>query len=84
MRKRRFDPYRDSLVVEQQTLWPSEFSNLPNEDREQISHRLHADAVHAAKYKYLRLYTGFARQITVTPRDVRRIRQQQQTASRSP
>ena len=36
--------------------------------------RLHAEPARAAEIEYVRLYTGFCRQITVTPADLERLR----------
>jgi hypothetical protein len=67
-----FDPYREALVVETNTLWPAEFAGLSQADRERIEARLHADAQNAAQLEYVRLPTGFCRQITVTAEDLQR------------
>jgi hypothetical protein len=68
-----FDPYREALVVETRTIWPEELANLPPEQRRRIEERLHADPEHAAQRQYVRLHTGFCRQITVTAEDVARL-----------
>jgi hypothetical protein len=70
----KFDPYREALVVETKTVWPDEVANLVSDadERERISGRLHADPARAAQMEYIRLYTGFCRQITVSATDVKR------------
>lgn len=71
-----FDPYREALVVETNTIWSDDAQKLGLDASQQaaIDARLHADAAHAAQLEYLRLATGFCRQITVTPADVERLR----------
>ena len=70
-----FDPYREALVVETSTVWPDEVAALvPAAERARIEDRLHADPAAAAELEYVRLYTGFCRQITVTAADVQRVK----------
>lgn len=67
-----FDPYREALVVETMTVWPADLSGAPSGDsaRQQIEERLHADPTRATELEYVRLYSGFARKITVAPADL--------------
>jgi len=67
-----FDPYREALVVEIDTIWPDQFAGLPSGERDRVEARLHADAQSAAQLEYVRLPTGFCRQITVTAEDLQR------------
>ena len=69
-----FDPYREALVVETNTVWPDEVATVPAADRMRIETRLHADPQNAAKLDYVRLPTGFCRQITVTAEDLERVK----------
>jgi hypothetical protein len=70
----KFDPYREALVVETATVWPAELAaGIDPAGREQIETRLHAEAGQAVDLLYVRLHTGFCRQITVTAEDLRRI-----------
>lgn len=68
----KFDPYREALVVETNTVWPDEYASLEPSRKERIENALHADAQNCTQLEYIRLHTGFCRQITVTPEDVRR------------
>jgi hypothetical protein len=68
-----FDPYREALVVETQTMWPDEYDAWEEADRERIAQRLHDQPQDAAEMDYQRLHTGFCRQITVTPADIERV-----------
>lgn len=68
-----FDAYREALVVEKKTVWPEGVSDLEPEQRRRLEERLHADAQSACELAYVRLHTGFCRQITVTPEDLRRV-----------
>ena len=68
-----FDPYREALVMEVTTLWPEEYDDWEPTERRRIEERLHADPAHAAELEYVRMHSGFARQITVTPADLQRL-----------
>jgi hypothetical protein len=68
-----FDPYREALVVELSTIWPEEYSEWDRADRARIEGLLHARPQDAAEMDYVRLHTGFCRQITVTPDDLQRV-----------
>jgi len=67
-----FDPYREGLVVETETIWPEELADVSAAERARIEPLLHADAENAAHLEYVRVPTGFCRQITVTPDDIER------------
>lgn len=67
-----FDPYREALVVEQLTIWPEEYDSWDETQRERVAAQLHADPQAAADLDYVRLHTGFCRQITVTDADMQR------------
>lgn len=69
-----FDPYREALVVETATVWPESLAHVGPADRQRLETRLHAEPARAAEIEYVRLYTGFCRQITVTPADLERLR----------
>jgi hypothetical protein len=69
----RFDPYREALVVERQTVWPEGLLNSSPAERKRIASALEADPAQAADLAYVRLYTGFCRRITVTPADIERL-----------
>lgn len=71
-----FDPYREALVIEQTTIWPDSLENPPNAqaERERIERLLHAEPAKAAELAYIRLHTGFHRQITVAAEDLERLK----------
>jgi hypothetical protein len=71
-----FDPYREALIVESETIWPEDLAGVSAEQRRQIEQRLHADPEHAGHLEYVRLHAGFCRRITVTPEDLQRVQQQ--------
>ncbi len=73
MAKKKFDPYREALVVETLTRWPEEFDDLETADRQRISQALHATPEAAADLIYDRTYTGFCRVIEVTQADIDRV-----------
>jgi len=67
------DMYREALVVEHQTIWPSDFDDWTPEERARIETVLHATPADAADLDYVRQHTGFARVITVTNDDLSRL-----------
>jgi hypothetical protein len=69
-----FDPYREALVVETNTVWPADFDSLSPVQKAQIEAKLHATPQAAADLDYTRLHTGFCRDITVTAGDVERVK----------
>jgi hypothetical protein len=68
-----FDPYREALVMETTTIWPEEFDEVEPAERARIESVLHADPAKAAHLDYVRMHTGFRRQITVTREDIERL-----------
>jgi len=68
-----FDPYREALVVETNTVWPDACAPRSEAERAQVEARLHADPQNASQLEYVRLPTGFCRQITVTAEDIERL-----------
>jgi hypothetical protein len=70
----KFDPYREALVVETNTIWPDACGELTAEEKQRIETALHADPKACAQFEYIRVHTGFCRQITVEPQDIERIR----------
>jgi len=43
-----FDPYRESLVIEQVTVWPEQYDDWEPAERARIEARLHAAPAEAA------------------------------------
>ncbi len=68
----KFDPYREALVIETTTIWPSPLDQMDPSAKQRISQALHADPAHASHLAYVRQHTGFLREITVTSDDVSR------------
>lgn len=68
-----FDPYREALVVERQTVWLADCEDWSDTDRERVAALLHASPQEAADLDYVRQHTGFARVITVTQADLDRV-----------
>ena len=68
-----FDPYRDALVIEQNTVWPDELASLSDDEKARIEKALHANAAAVSELDYVRLHSGFCRTITVTQADVDRL-----------
>jgi hypothetical protein len=69
----KFDPYREALVMETDTVWPVEYDDLPPSEKVVLEHKLHADPAACPQLEYVRTHTGFCRQITVTSADVQRL-----------
>jgi len=68
-----FDPYREALVMETKTVWTREFEDLNEARKQRISEALHQQPDAASNLKYVRVHTGFCREITVTEEDVARL-----------
>lgn len=68
-----FDPYREALVMETATVWPDDYDDWEPAERHRVETRLHAEPSAAAQLEYVRMHTGFVRQITVTPDDLKRL-----------
>jgi len=66
----KFDRYREALVVETDTIWPAELPPLEPAEKARIEQALHADPKRCAQLEYVRMHTGFCRQITVTAEDL--------------
>ncbi len=69
----KFDAYREALIVEQETVWPEEYDHLESAEKERLATLLHADPENANALAYVRMHTGFCRQITVTEADLERV-----------
>ncbi|MFP6673682.1 MAG: hypothetical protein VB878_01270 [Pirellulaceae bacterium] len=69
----KFDPYREALIVETVTVWPEEYGHLSSKEKSAIESSLHLDPENCASLEYVRMHTGFCRQITVTEEDFARI-----------
>ena len=67
-----FDPYREALIMETSTIWPDGVSLSPSE-KARIETALHSDPQKCSQLEYIRVHTGFCRQITVTPEDTARV-----------
>ncbi len=76
----KFDPYREALVVEEKTIWSDGETDLAAElsdqQRTDLARRLHADPASCGNLEYVRVHTGFCRQITVTRDDLSRLNAQ--------
>jgi hypothetical protein len=69
-----FDPYREALVVETHTVWPAELGPIPPAEQVQLEAKLHAKPQDCVGLEYVRVHTGFCRQITVSAADLQRVR----------
>lgn len=69
----KFDPYREALVLETNTVWPDEYDHLDLSQKAEFESALHADPENASQLEYVRVHSGFCRQITVTQDDLNRI-----------
>jgi len=76
MAEDKYDPRRETLVMETRTFWDPELSNLTPADKSWLAHAVHASPEQAIKINYERSHTGFVREITVTVADVERIYQE--------
>lgn len=69
----KFDPYREALIVETSTCWPEEYDELEPTEKARLEALLHADPEHCTALEYVRMHTGFCRQVTVTSDDYERV-----------
>ena len=69
----KFDAYREALVLEETTIWGDEYDHLEAGEKASVATALHADAEQCSDLAYVRTYTGFCRQITVTQEDLQRV-----------
>jgi hypothetical protein len=69
----KFDPYREALIIETNTVWPGEYDDLEPAEKARIEAALHGSPEQCSQLEYVREHTGFCRQITVTPEDMARI-----------
>ena len=69
----KFDPYREALIMETNTVWSDEYDELEPEEKHRIEEALHNDPENCSHLEYVRTHTGFCRQITVTAQDVERL-----------
>jgi hypothetical protein len=69
-----FDPYREALVVETETIWPADVGPVSPAEKPTLEAKLHAQPQACAGLEYVRMHTGFCRQITVSAADLARVR----------
>ncbi len=69
----KFDPYREALVMETETVWDVEYPDLSSDQRNQVETALHAEPENCASIEYIRVHTGFCRKTNVTQDDVERV-----------
>ncbi len=69
----KFDPYREALVMETNTIWPDDYGDLDAGEKERMAKAFHADPENVSHLEYIRTHTGFCRQIVVTAEDVDRL-----------
>ena len=69
----KFDPYREALIVETTTIWPEEYDELEPSEKARVEEALHADPESCSELEYVRMHTGFCRQLTVTSDDFQRV-----------
>lgn len=68
-----FDPYREALVMEVDTVWSGDYDDWEPEQKRRIEEQLHARPDQAQELAYVRTFSGFRRQITVTAEDLSRL-----------
>ncbi len=69
----KFDPYREYLVMETQTVWPEGYDEMEPAEKQRIEQALHSEPQSCGQLEYVRTHTGFCRSITVTDEDIERI-----------
>lgn len=69
----KFDEYREALVMETNTIWPADYDHLELAEKQRIEDLLHAHPENCGHLEYVRVHSGFCRQVTVTPEDLERV-----------
>lgn len=69
----KFDPYREALIMETDTVWPSAYDEWEASEKQKVERALHAEPQACQQIEYVRVHTGFCRTITVTPADIERV-----------
>ena len=69
----KFDPYREALIMETLTTWPED-CDLDQRQKDKIAAALHADPENASGLAYVRMHTGFRREIAVSQEDIERVK----------
>ena len=69
----KFDPYREALVMETETVWSDDYDEFDHAEKERLSAALHADPESCESIEYVRMHTGFCRRIVVTEDDLARV-----------
>ena len=59
--------------MEQETVWPEEYDGMEPVEKTRIEGALHEDPENCSQLEYVRMHTGFCRQITVTSDDLERV-----------
>jgi hypothetical protein len=72
MPSEHFDPYKDALVIEEETIWPAELGPIDGSVREFVERQAHANPHLVEHLEYVRLTSGFCRRITITQKDLDR------------
>lgn len=75
----KFDPYREALVVEIDTVWPEACRDWSAERKAAAEARLHATAERRPQLRYFRLHTGFCRIVVPSEDDLREVEGQPAT-----
>jgi len=70
----KFDPYREALVVETNTVWPEEYDDWDPAEKARVAQILHENPQEASHLEYFREHTGFCRTIKVTEDDIARVK----------
>lgn len=69
----KYDPRKESLVMETRTKWDPALGNLSDADKQWLAKAVHEQPERASNIAYDRSHTGFTREITVTVADVERL-----------
>lgn len=69
----QYDPYREPLVIERETVWPPDGPNLDPQTRRAIEDLVHSRPQLASQLVYVRLFTGFCRRIILAAEEVERL-----------
>lgn len=69
----QFDPYREALVMETESVWSEDYDEWEPEERARVERQLHENPADATEIEYVRTHSGFCRRIIVSEADIQRL-----------
>ena len=70
----KFDPYREALIIETNTIWPEQYEELDPQKKKKSQPRCTPIRKTLRTWFYVRMHSGFCREITITDEDIARVK----------